>query len=215
MEAGFGFGPRGPQIEPGQYSIKIAAGKNEVTQTVQVDDDPRITVSPADRAARHDAIMKLYALGKTADGDRKTITSLKTSLTAAMESWKKPGAPKIPENVQKAAEALAKQVEEIIGTFEAPEQPLGNAGPPLAYTPPPLGQRVGRLMGAIEGYTAAPTSQQVEELATTATLVDKGHASLKKIVDEQLAALNKMMSEAGIPYISPAAAEGERRGPRP
>src|SRR5437899_3989489 len=75
-----------------------------------------------------------------------------------MESWKKPGAPKIPENIQKAAEALSKQVEEIHGRFVAPPPEfLGNAGPPLAYTPPPFSQRVNRLMGAIEGYSAAPT----------------------------------------------------------
>jgi len=38
---------------------------------------------------------------------------------------------------------------------------------------------------------------------------------VKKIVDEDLAALNKMMNQAGIPYISPESAGGERRGPRP
>src|SRR5208283_4027218 len=194
---------------------KITAGKNEATQTVQVSDDPRITVSPEARAARHDAIMKLYGLARSADRDRRTITSLKTNLTAAMEAWKKPGAPKIPEEIQKAAEALAKLVGEMNGSYVAPEQPMGNAGPPLVYTPPPLPQRVGRLMGAIEGYTAAPTSQQAEELDTVTTLVANGHDGVKKIVDEQLPALNKMMNEAGIPYISPESAAGERRGPRP
>jgi len=215
MEAGFGFGPRGPLVEPGQYTIKITQGKNEATQTVQVDEDPRITISAADRAARHDAIMKLYDLAKTTDRDRRTITSLKTNLTAALEAWKKPGAPKIPENVQKAAEALAKQVEAMNDTFVAPQQQLGNAGPPLVYMPPPLPQRVGRLMGAVEGYTAAPTPQQNEELTVVGTLVAKAHTDVKKIVDEPLAALNKMMSDAGIPYISSEAGGAERRGPRP
>ena len=215
MAAGFGFGPRGPLVEPGEYTIKITAGKNEVTQTVQVNDDPRITVSSTERAARHEAVMKLYGLAKTADRDRRTITSLKSNLTAAMEAWKKPGAPKIPEDVQKAAEALAKQVGEMDANYVAPEQGLGNAGPPLVYTPPPLPQRVGRLMGAIEGYTAAPTSQQAEELDTIATLVAKHHDGVKKIAGEQLPALNKMMNEAGIPYISTESEGGERRGPRP
>ncbi len=215
MAAGFGFGPRGPLVEPGEYTIKITAGTNEVTQTVQVNDDPRITVSSEARAARHEAVMKLYGLAKTADRDRRTITSLKSNLTAAMEAWKKPGAPKIPEDVQKVAEALAKQVGEMDANYVAPEQGLGNAGPPLVYTPPPLPQRVGRLMGAIEGYTAAPTSQQAEELETITTLVAKDHDGVKKIVGEQLPALNKMMNEAGIPYISTESEGGERRGPRP
>jgi photosystem II stability/assembly factor-like uncharacterized protein len=214
MEAGFGFGPRGPLVEPGQYTIKVATGKNEVTQTVQVDEDPRISITPADRAARHQAIMSLYELGKTADGDRKTIVGLKASLAAALEAWKKPGAPLIPENIQNAAEALSKQVQELHGKFVAPEQAMGNAGPPLTYIPPPLGQRVGRLMGAVEGYTAAPTPPEAEGLATISKLVGEAHSSVKKLVDEDLANLNKMMNEAGIPYITPTSPEEERRGGR-
>src|SRR5437899_12720258 len=103
-----------------------------------------------------------------------------------MESWKKPGAPKIPENIQKAAEALSKQVEEIHGRFVAPlPEFLGNAGPPLAYTPPPFSQRVNRLMGAIEGYSAAPTSQQAEELGTVSRLLGEASRSEERRVGEE------------------------------
>jgi hypothetical protein len=159
--------------------------------------------------------MQLYELAKSAEGGKKTLTGLKTSLTSALESWKKPGAAKIPENIQKAAEALSKQVAELHGKFVEPEQVAGNAGPPLVYTPPVLPQRVGRLMGAIEGYTAAPTPQQTEELATTSKLVGEATAGVKKLVEEDLANLNKMINDAGIPHITPAPAEAERRGARP
>ncbi|MBI3668733.1 MAG: hypothetical protein HY237_02980 [Acidobacteria bacterium] len=202
-------------VEPGEYTVKISVDGKEATRTVKVEEDPRITMPAADRAARREAIMKLYELAKTADQGQKTITGLKTSLTAAMESWKKPGAPKIPENIQKAAEALAKQIEQLHGKFVAPERPLGDAGPPLTYMPPPFGQRVGRLMFAIEGYSAAPTSQQAAELATVSKLLGETSAQLKKLVDEDLANLNKMMNEAGIPHISVAPAEAARgRGRR-
>ena len=213
MEAGFGFGPRGPLVEPGQYTLKVTAGKNEATRTVTVEEDPRIQMGPSDRAARHEAVLQLYALGRTADRDRRTVVGVQTPLKAAMEAWKKPGAEKIPENVQKAAEALSKKVEDLHAKYVAPEQAQGNAGPPLVYTPPPLGQRVGQLMGAIEGYSAAPTAQQKDELATLKKLVGDGHAAVQKMVDEDLAALNKLMNEAGIPHIAPAPEGGERRGP--
>jgi photosystem II stability/assembly factor-like uncharacterized protein len=215
MEAGFGFGPRGPLVDPGRYTVKISAGKEEAVQTVEVRDDPRITVAPAARTARHDAVMKLYDLGKTASADRTTIGGLKSSLAAAMESWKKPGAPKIPENIQKAAEALSKQVDELHANYFPPQQAMGNAGPPLTYTPPPLPQRVGQLMSAIEEYTAAPTSQQMAELDTIARLVPEAHAAVHKLVEQDLANLNKLMNEAGIPYITAGRPAGERRGPRP
>ncbi|HVH60818.1 MAG TPA: hypothetical protein VM709_10810, partial [Candidatus Sulfotelmatobacter sp.] len=36
IAAGFGFGPRGPLVEPGEYTIKIKAGEKEATQKVAV-----------------------------------------------------------------------------------------------------------------------------------------------------------------------------------
>ena len=127
-----------------------------------------------------------------------------------MESWKQPGAPRVPENIQKAADALAKQVDEISGKFVPPQQPMGSAGPPLAYTPPPFSQRIGRLMGAIEGYTAAPTSQQAEALETLSKQLSEAMDRLQKLIDEDLASLNKMMNEAGIPHIRVAPPEATR-----
>jgi hypothetical protein len=44
-------------------------------------------------------------------------------------------------------------------------------------------------------------------------LVGDGHAAVQKLVDEDLAGLNKMMNEAGVPHIEPAPEGGERRGP--
>src|SRR4029077_9314536 len=34
IEAGYGFGPRGPLVDPGEYAIKIKAGDKEATQKV-------------------------------------------------------------------------------------------------------------------------------------------------------------------------------------
>jgi hypothetical protein len=54
--AGFDFGPRGPLVEPGKYTVKIKAGTKEAEQAVVVEEDPRMQMSAADHAARHEAI---------------------------------------------------------------------------------------------------------------------------------------------------------------
>src|SRR5205823_4923431 len=89
IAAGYGFGPRGPLVELGEYTIKIKAGDKEATQKVTVEDDNRITLSAADRRARHDAIEKLYAMEKTTGKDRTTIQGIQTALTNARDQWKK------------------------------------------------------------------------------------------------------------------------------
>ena len=89
IAAGFGFGPRGPLVESGEYTIKIKAGDKEATQKVTVEEDTRIVISAADRAARREAIDQLYAMAKATDKDRKTIEGIQTALKTAREQWKK------------------------------------------------------------------------------------------------------------------------------
>jgi hypothetical protein len=205
----FGGAARGPLVEPGEYTVKISVGSHEATATVKVEEDPRIEVGSADRAARHDALMQLYEMSKTADEGKKTITGLEDSLKAAREGWKKEGAPKIPDDIQKQAEELAKAAEALHGKFVPPTTPTGFAGAPLTYTPPPLPQRVGRLMFEIEGYTAAPTTQQKEELAAVTELLPETMAAVKKLVDVDLANLNKALNDAGVPRIVPTVSENK------
>lgn len=154
--------------------------------------------------------MKLYELTKAADKDRRTIVGLKDALAAAQDQWKKeatrPDGIKIPENIQKAAEALAKKVDEVHAKYVRPPQPLGNAGPPLVWTPPLLPERALGLMGNIEGYSAAPSGQDVQRLEELSPLVADGSTKVKKLVEEDLANLNKIIADAGIPLIRISAA---------
>jgi photosystem II stability/assembly factor-like uncharacterized protein len=205
--AGFDFGPRGPLVEPGEYSIKIKAGSKEATQKVVVEDDPRMQMSAADRAARREAIEQLYALAKTADKDRKTIEGIKEGLKTAREQWKKdagkPDMPKIPEEIQKAAEELQKKVDAVAEKYVREREGLGNAGPPFVWKPEPLPQQVQGLLRDLDGFWAAPGGQQKDKLAELPPLLSDASAQVKKIAEEDLPALNKKMNDAGIPHIVP------------
>jgi photosystem II stability/assembly factor-like uncharacterized protein len=206
--AGFDFGPRGPLVEPGEYTIKIKAGGKEDSQKVLVEDDPRLQISQADRSARSEAIQQLYALAKTTDKDRKTIQGIKDGLKAAREQWKKdadkPEAPKIPEEIQKAAEELQKKVDAVAEKYAREQEGLGNAGPPFIWKPEPLPQQVQSLLRDLDGFWAAPGGQQKDKLAELPPLVSDASAQVKKIAEEDLPALNKKMNDAGIPHIVPA-----------
>jgi photosystem II stability/assembly factor-like uncharacterized protein len=205
--AGFDFGPRGPLVEHGEYTIKIKAGSKEATQKVVVEDDPRMQMSATDRAARRDAIEQLYALAKTADKDRKTIEGIKEGLKTAREQWKKdagkPDTPKIPEEIQKAAEELQKKVDAVAEKYVREREGLGNAGPPFVWKPEPLPQQVQGLLRDLDGFWAAPGGQQKDKLAELPPLLSDASAQVKKIAEEDLPALNKKMNDAGIPHIVP------------
>ncbi len=214
--AGFDFGPRGPLVEPGEYTIKIKAGDKEATQKVVVEDDPRMQISAGDRAARREAIEQLYALAKTADKDRKIIVGIQGGLKAAREQWKKdagkPDMPKIPEEIQKAADELQKKVDAVAEKYVRAQQGLGNAGPPLVWKPEPLPNQAQGLLRELDGFWAAPGGQQKEKLAELTPLISDASAQVKKIAEEDLPALNKKMNEAGIPHIVPVEPQRTGRG---
>jgi photosystem II stability/assembly factor-like uncharacterized protein len=207
INAGYWEGPRGPRVEPGKYTVKIKSGTKEATQEVVVEDDPRIQLSPEDRAARRAAIDQLYTMEKTADKDRKTIQGLKDALNAARGQWKadagKLDVPKIPEDIQKAADDLQKRVDKVAEKYIHEREGLGNAGPPFEWKPDPLPDQVQGLLQDLDGFAAAPGGQQKEKLAELGPLLSDGSAQVKKLIDEDLPALNKKMNDAGIPHIVP------------
>jgi photosystem II stability/assembly factor-like uncharacterized protein len=216
IAAGYSVGPRGPLVDPGKYTIKIKAGLKEATQEVIVEEDPRIQISAEDRAARRAAIDQLYAMEKTADKDRRTIQGVKEALSAARGQWKtdagKPDAPKIPEEIQKAADDLQKKVDKVAEKFVREREGLGNAGPPFEWKPEPLPGQVQGLLSDLDGFAAAPGGQQKEKLMELGPLVSDASAQVKKLVDEDLAAFNKKMNDAGIPHIVVKPPEHRRDG---
>jgi photosystem II stability/assembly factor-like uncharacterized protein len=216
IAAGYGVGPRGPLVEPGKYIVKIKAGAKEATQEITVEEDPRIQLSAEDRAARRTAIDQLYDLEKNAAKDRKTMQALKDALNAARGQWKadanKPEAAKIPDDIKKQADELQTKVDKLAEKFIREREGLGNAGPPFEWKPDPLPDQVQGLLSDLDGFAAAPGRQQKEKIAEVGPLVSEASGQLKKLVEEDLAQLNKKMNEAGVPHIVVKPAEHGRDG---
>jgi photosystem II stability/assembly factor-like uncharacterized protein len=207
---GGGFGGFGgaSRVEPGEYTVKIVVGKNEQTKKVVVEEDPRINISAEDRAARRQAITQLGQMATQAVTTRRALTGLRTSLNSEIEGWKRPGVPKPSESIQKAATDLLKKVEDTCKKFGTPQQcgertgPLGSAGPALTFQEPAVTQRITQLLGSLEGYTAAPSATQLDQIKIVQGILSTANAAARDIVQKDVAALNKMMNDAGVPHIT-------------
>jgi hypothetical protein len=213
---GFGGGGQGPLVEPGSYTVKITRGDHTDSKTVQVEEDPRIQISAADRATRRDAIMKGYKLSGDATLAQRRITALKTAVDAAIASWRT-GNVTVPEEVRKAVDDYSKQVNEVSAKFVTPPQQdetQGNAGPPLAYEPPTLPQRINQTYGGIQAIVQAPNAEELAQLdALTKELADL-QPKIEKVYQD-LSGINKMIHDANFaPAIVPArpGGGGGRRG---
>jgi photosystem II stability/assembly factor-like uncharacterized protein len=200
----FGGAPRGPFVLPGEYVVKVAAGGHAMQKTVQVEEDPRIQLPVSERQRRLDTMMRITELQKRTDVARRAITAARTDLIALQESWKKPGVAKAPDAAKAAAENLKTRLEAInkrvaLGGFREPDSD------PTEYVPPSVTQRLMRLMGDMDGYTAPPTEVQNEEIAVLTTLVSELEGAWKQIVDQEVAGFNRALSSSGIGQIAAGA----------
>jgi len=199
---GFGGFARGSLVDPGEYTVTITAGGKTDTRTVVVEEDPRIELSAEDRAKRRQALTSLAALAKEADDSRRKVVAMRTALTNLTESWKQAGAPPVPDGVKKVTGEVLTRVTTAAGTFDqgaGGRGAGGSAGPPLTFTPPTVVQKITRLMGAIDSYSAAPTTRQLADIEQFTAQLRSGTTEVAKLWDE-VPKLNKMMLEAGIPY---------------
>ncbi len=201
---GRGFG-RGSLVDPQTFTVKVTVGQKTVSKPVVVEEDTRISISPADRAARRAAINRAAEISAGATKDQQSITRLFTALNGALDGWKKPGATKIPDDVRKTAEDLARKAMEIQGQFVQPRATLwlGSSSPPLGgYPAVTMSQKIQSVGGAFEGLTAAPPKTDLAELESLATQVEQLGVAIDKLIQQDLAALNRMLTQAGVPVIS-------------
>ena len=129
---------------------------------------------------------------------------MNTALTSLADGWKQPGAPAVPDSLKKAVDDLLARVKKTAAIFEQQgggRGAGGSAGPPPPYTPPPVTRKIQRLMFSIDGYSAAPTVRQMADIQDASAQLKTGIAQVDALWDE-VPKLNKMMTEAGVPYFS-------------
>ena len=196
-----GGGPRGPLVPPGQYTVKVTAGTHTTdAQPITVEEDPRIQLSEADRKAWYDMQMAMARQAPQLQMGTRTITQVGTQLREVKTQIGRN--PRTPEALTKALQTLLDKVEEL-GGREAPAEPPGFAGAPLADAPQTIQQRIGFGFGGFGGgMTEAPTAAQKAAFERGQKILAEFSETVRGIVMTDVPALNKMLLEAGIGRIS-------------
>ena len=199
----FFFGSaRGPFVSPGEYTVAITAAGQTVRKKFTVEDDPRIQIAPADREPRLKTQLQITELQRRTDRVRRGLAQLRTQTIALQDGWKKPGAPKVPDAVEKAAAGFRERVDTLNRRVALGGRAESDDVPGLNYVPPTITQRLLRLSGGLDSYTTKPTSTQLEELAVLTKLVTELEGSWKALSEQELPAFNRSVSGAGIAAIN-------------
>jgi hypothetical protein len=203
----------GPLVDPGgDYVVEISIGNLKDNKRLSVEEDPRITwFSSADRAKRRAAIDDLVDLTKQADALRKKFTGADAALTSLQASWKRPDAPKIPDDVKKMAESLKTSFDDLRPMFAnrgfGPEQqaPLEERKAELAHPEPdfvlqPLANRVSQLINQLDSFAAAPSQTQLQQVALVKTAIAGAGRSLDQL-RTQVVRFNDALNTAKVPFV--------------
>ena len=214
---GGGIANLGFRVDPGDYTVKIKLGDKELSKPLKIVEDPRINFSAEDRAKKRAALNKLQPIVMQAMQASTSIAGLRTNVNNAIESWKRPGAPQIPDNIKKMAEELLKKIDDAYPNWGTPPSDVANlssAGPPLIERPTPLSQRATQILGAIENESNAPTDYELSQIDALSQRIPPAADVVRKLVNEDLANLNNAMRDAKIPYIQPPTFSGGGGGRR-
>jgi hypothetical protein len=206
-------------VDPGEYTVTVTSAGKSDTAAVSVEEDPRVELSPEDRAKRRKAIDTLATLIRAADEPTRKAVGLTTALTALTASWSGPNAVPVPDAAKKAVEDMAAKVKTAAATFQAPAGGGrggggGGAGARAEFVAPPVTQKLTRLMGLIGGFSGPPTSRQLADIEEASAELDKGKAAIDQLWDEA-PKLNKLLTDAGVAYFKvtlPATAPAPGRG---
>jgi photosystem II stability/assembly factor-like uncharacterized protein len=155
-ETAFGGGPRGPQVVPGTYKVRLTIGDKTYEQSVEVRLDPRVTVPAEDLRGQLDLLLKLRDMQTAASTALRYLDSVKDQLkhteTTVKSLNKEPD-----KELMKALADYQKQVDDIETRIaRSPEPSLGLPGGLHVL------EKLGGLFGTIDGFNGAPTSGQRE-----------------------------------------------------
>jgi hypothetical protein len=190
------FGPpRGPFVPPGIYTITVSLGAASRSQTVTVEEDPRIEVSDADRKVWYEAARATARMWTRADAAKKAVESVKKQVADLQAAFKKDS--RASDAVTAAAQALSDVVEPLAKRIDR-QIPLGFAGAPLASEPDPLLPRARGLYLTVSAMTAPPTPQHRELIERVSKETDEIAAAVNGLIDGDVAAFNRLMLENGI-----------------
>lgn len=157
-ESAFTGPPRGPQVLPGNYTVRLTVGEKLFVQPVEVRLDPTITVPTADLQAQLDLQMKIREMQSAANNALRFLDSIEDQIkhtqATAKTLIKEPD-----KDMMKALEDYIKQIETLEDRLTRRQGGLGLPGKAQVVND------LGDIFFSMDATNAAPTLAQRQYFA--------------------------------------------------
>ncbi|HEX7101615.1 MAG TPA: glycosyl hydrolase, partial [Nitrolancea sp.] len=191
-------GMEGPIAVPGNYQVQLTVGGNTLTETFEIEKDPRIPATPEDLQAQFDLLLRIRDKVSETHNAIKQIRRVRDQV----EGWKKRSAG--TEKGEEIAEAAKNFKEHLTNIEEALIQVKAKSSQDTLNYPIKLNAKIASLSHMVSGATAAPTQQAVETFEDLARQADARLNELRELLGFEGAAFNRIVQEANIPAVDMA-----------
>jgi photosystem II stability/assembly factor-like uncharacterized protein len=187
----------GPKIVPGNYKVRLIVGKKVVQEEIaQILKDPRNEASDADLKAQFDLLLKIH---NKLDENHKAINQMREIKKAVSEYMKSVKDTVLIAKFQKLTKPMLKNLEDLEQTLV---QNKARATQDLLAYPIRLNDKIAGVANVVSSSDAKPTKGSGEAFEDLSKKMDVSVTKLKKIIDEDVPAFNKLVSENQIPAIN-------------
>jgi len=147
--------PRGPQVLPGTYKVRLTLGENIYEKPLELKFDPTLSASYQDLKAAFEYASKILEMQSAVNDGLRYLDGIKAQLEErkkTLQAFKKGEL----DEALKAIDKCIEQVESIQNMMARPQGALNWVeGPRLA-------EKLGDLFGSIDGSNTAPTGAEIE-----------------------------------------------------
>ncbi|HZE70746.1 MAG TPA: hypothetical protein VE135_14640 [Pyrinomonadaceae bacterium] len=194
-ESAFTGPPRGPQVLPGTYLVKLTVGDRTVETPVEVRLDPTVNVPAADLQAQLELQMKLRDMQSATNIALRFLDSIAEQLKHTQTTVKTLN--KEPDK------DLVSFLEESVKQVEALEDRLVNRAEGLGFPGKArIVDSIGGLFFALDGTNAAPTHYQRQYLEELQPEYRTRMAEVNKFIGETVPQWNERLRTANAPTLT-------------
>jgi photosystem II stability/assembly factor-like uncharacterized protein len=195
-ETQFFGGPRGPQVVPGTYTVRLLVGDKTYDKKVEVRLDPTVQTSAADLQQVYDLAVRLRDMQSATNNSLRALDSLKAQ-SEFVERTVRDRAGEVPKELSDALAGFKKRLDEQTGKLARPEGGLGFSGRAQ------LIEKLGNMFFAVEGVNAAPTPQQRAYIEELQKEFNEKLAETNRFVAQEVPRMNETLRKHNAPQLIP------------
>ena len=190
----FGGAPRGPQVLPGVYTIRLSMNDKTVQEKkVEVKVDPTVQISAQNLQNQFDLAMKLRDMVSPVNDGLRTLDSIKLQ-TENIEKVAKERLAEVPADLTKAFEDFKKRTDDLIKSIATDDEDGIRA-------PAHFADQVSGLYFTVSGGNSAPTQTMRENYELLKTQMPAEMAKINRFITDDTAKMNQTLQRFGLSTI--------------